>query len=632
MSLVSGAAFADAPTSAPFIQAIEFHNDMHAGALWRNNNPQNYDQHGAGCEHGAITYLASAQRILYTCTASYTDITPAITTFTAGVAPLSSSAAYVLDPTDQVGGNGIGVREDGNSRRVQALCASYQYDPVAGLKLVNSGYFTNNNNNDWKNGHKQAVYSIYGGSAALALYGYNPNNPNNTATYAHVLGPSCEILTNNNGQTGITGGQTLIIAKTNDDLGGLYEGGVSRARTTDSAWEVIAGDIGNGNGLDNGWIYKVKIVQNTDGTYTPSKVFDQTVVQNEQRSRGTIVATTNPDEVLVIYAEGNDEPPGDGLRLSRVNVNDTYAGANENQGDGGRIIWRQYLMQRQGNIYYTTPSMVPILDSTGAPTDSFIANYVMVDTTNRNGRNKGRTQSQTVPIQITETGVTMTDQPQSGLFGLADNSHPGMVYGTYGATNQQVAFLFDGSIEDGGQATTKIVGLDASSHLSPIRALNWADTTSGGFTSQWYGENPNTPQGRTYPPHGLLFQNPGYHVSGGFQPTVSTFLVVEHAYHENHSGQCPQGSTDNSATNGTNNGTCGGKNAAGLVMIPVNADASTSSGSNDPTPTNPDPVNPTAGGSSQTLGVCSTTGTAGGAGSLLLLGMALASVRRRRAA
>jgi len=628
VSLVSGAALADAPTSAPFIQQIEFHNDMHAGALWQNNNPQNYDQHGAGCEHGAITYLAAAQRILYTCTASYTDITPAVTTFTTGVAPLSSQAAYVLDPTD-AGADGIGVREDGNSRRVQALCASYQYDPVAGLKLVNSGYFTNNNNNDWKNGHKQAVYSIYNGAAAIAFFGYNPNNPNNTATYAHVLGPSCEILTNNNGQTGVQGGQTLLVAKTNDDVGGLYEGGVSRTRT-DGNWEVIFGMIGNGNGLDNGWIAKAKVVANTDGTYSVSKVFDQTVVQNEERSRGTIIETTNPNEVLVIYAEGNAQPPNDGLRASRVDVEDTYAGANPDQGDGGRIIWRQYLMQRQGNIYYTTPSMVPIRDSSGNVTDNFIANYVMVDTSNRNGRNKGRTQSQTVPITISETGVTMTDQPQAGLFGLADNSHPGMVEGTYGTTNQPVSFLFDASIEDGGQATVKIVGMDSSNHLSPIRALNWADTTSGGFTSQWYGENPNTAQGRTYPPHGLLWTNPGYGQAGGFQSSVSQFLIVEHAYHENHSGECPAGSTDNSATNGTDNGTCGGKNAAGLVMIPVNADAAPSTGSNDPVPTNPDPINPTAGGSSQTLGGCSTTGTAGGAGSLVLLGMALASVRRRR--
>src|SRR5580698_8579175 len=101
-SLVSGVAVADTPSSAPFIQQIEFHNDMHAGALWRNNNPQNYDQHGAGCEHGAITYLASAQRILYTCTASYTDIVPSTTAkyVAGGIAPLSSTAAQVLDPTD----------------------------------------------------------------------------------------------------------------------------------------------------------------------------------------------------------------------------------------------------------------------------------------------------------------------------------------------------------------------------------------------------------------------------------------------------------------------------------------------------------------------------------------------------
>ncbi len=532
MSLVGGVAVADTASapSAPFIQEIHFHSDMFAGALWQNNNPQNQDQRGAGCEHASITYLSTAQRIMLTCTGSYTDITPLQTTGFASanaVAPWSSLGAGVLNPRD-ADANGIGVRAQG--QRVQALCASYKYDSVNGLVLVNSGYFTNNNSNDWRNGHKPTIIPINNGAAGLALYGYAPPDTNNTATYSMVLGPSCEMLST----------QTLQVAKTNDNVGGLYVGHHIE-EVSAGVTNAVFGMIGNGNGLDNGWIAKVKATLQTDGTYTVTKTFDQTVVQNEERSRGTIVDAPDPNHIVVIYAEGNAQPPDDGVRMSYVNVSDTAPpGTNPEQGDGGRIEWRQYLMQRQGNIYYTTPSMVLIHDpQTHAPTNNAFVSWVMVDTSNRNGREKGRTQIQSVPISFSTTGVTMMmDQPKSGLFGLTDGSHPGMVEATYGVTNQPVAFLFSASITDGGTATTKIIGMDASNHLSPIRALNWSTTASGGFSSQWYGQNPNTAQGRTYPNEGIVFANPGYHVTGGFQSSVASFLVTAHAHHLSHAGEC----------------------------------------------------------------------------------------------
>ena len=70
----------------------------------------------------------------------------------------------------------------------------------------------------------------------------------------------------------------------------------------------------------------------------------------------------------------------------------------------------------------------------------------------------------------------------------------------------------------------------------------------------------------------------------------------------------------------TNNGTCGGKNAFGIVLIPTAADATKPPGGpDDPTPT--DPTNPGTGPNTDpgtTLGGCSTTGGSG-AGTLMLL-------------
>src|SRR5882672_8493754 len=67
-SLVGGVASAD-----PFIAAFEAHDDMHAGALWRNDRPNNNNQRGAGIEHQSITLLKNG-RVLVVGTASYTDV------------------------------------------------------------------------------------------------------------------------------------------------------------------------------------------------------------------------------------------------------------------------------------------------------------------------------------------------------------------------------------------------------------------------------------------------------------------------------------------------------------------------------------------------------------------------------
>ena len=274
-------------------------------------------------------------------------------------------------------------------------------------------------------------------------------------------------------------------------------------------------------------------------------------------------------------------------------------------------------------------------DANGAPTDTYLANWVKVDTTNRNNnRQKGSTLIQSSVLKISATGISAMSTPQAGLFGIADGAHPGMVEGTYGQDNRPVSFMFQGSITDGGTATLKIFGAAADGQsLEPVRALTWAPTTSGGFTSQWYGENPNTPQGRSYPPHGIVVNNPGYGVTGGYQPTVKQFLLVAHGHHMDHSGMDPStGGCVPNANKGTNDGTCGGKNATSLVLIPVNADpaSTTPVDPNDPT-TNPgSPDDPTAPPASSTLGGCSTSGSTG-QGTLALLGLALgAAVIRRR--
>jgi uncharacterized protein (TIGR03382 family) len=593
-SLLGGAAIAQ-PATEPFVGNFELHDDMDAGALWRNDRPNNNQQRGAGGEHQTSVLLKNG-RILVVATASYTNVTPMIPG-----AGLSSTEAGVTPPSD---GN-PGVQPTGN--RVEGLCAAYQLDANQGLVKMNMAYFTDNDSPDWQNMHKPHIQAIDGGAAALVQYGYDPNGVN-TAVYGMVLGPNCEILSQ----------QTRLFANNNDNLGGLWASSNNTYSDAAGVTRSCGGLIGNGNGSDDVWVHCTTSTKTTGtgaNTYTLAPDFKLVVDNNEERSRGTTQPTVFANRMLACWASGNTQPP-QSVRCGMVNV---APGVPNEQ----RLVWRQFVMQRKGNLHYTTPSLVPMLDAAGKPTDKYIVSYVKVDTTNRQGRAKARTTIQSVPIQVTETGFTMLDTPKENLFGLTDGAHPGMTAGFYGIDRRPVAFLFSSAITDGGGATAKILGLNAENKLEPIRALNWAEATSGGYTSQWYGHNPNTPQGRSSPVESIVIDNPGY--GTGYQPTVKSFLVVANAHHKKHNGECGTGNPQR----GTNNGLCGGKNALSLSLVPLVADAPKGNPTNpdDPAPVDPTQPQPTDPGT--TLGGCAAAGGEG-AGALLLLGLAAVGLRRRR--
>lgn len=612
--LGASVAVGGAANAAPFIAQFEAHDDINAGALWRNDRPNNNTQRGAGMEHASLAVIGD--RVIILGTASYTDVTPLIPG-----AGLSSAQAGLQTPSD--GNPGVQPR----GRRIQGLCTSYKLDPQVGLVKTNMAYFTNNNSPDYQNAHKMRAQAIDGGKAVVALYGYDPNG-NRTRNYATVLGPDCQILSQ----------QTQLFASNQDDYGGIGDG--------QTGLEALVSDvggksrlcypfIGNGNGEDDGRFACIN-TQNTGGTganaYKVTPEFQISIEPNEERTRATATMTPIANHMMSCWAAGNAQPPNRGLRCGLINV-------AENVPNNQRLVWRQYVQQRQGNLMYTTPSIAPVLDANYKPTDKVLLNYVKVDVSNRQGRSKGRTTILTTVLEVGPTGFKMLDEPKQNLFGLTDGGHPGFVAGYYGADRRPVGFMFAGSLTDGGIANVKIVGTTPEGKVESIRALNWADASSGGYTSLWYGNNPNTPQGRTYPPLGRVVANPGYGVAGGYQPTVKDFMIVPNVYHKDQGGYRVNGVCTPDPNKGTNNGTCGGKNAFGVVLIPVAADPE-SAPSNGNDPNNPFPTDPTdetpgdgddapAPGSDTTLGGCSTTGT-GGAATLLLIGLGLFIARRRR--
>ncbi len=566
IALAAGSALADAPA----IWTLEVHNGDNAGRAYPGENQRrtNHNQLGAGAEHVRCNLIPNAPggaRVMCMATASYTDI-----------------------PNSPV------------TDRIQGLCSSFKVDAQQGLVQTAMKYVTDNVGQDWRNAHAPVVAPAFNGTAAIVLYNYRPNGANNTNLYGKVLGPDCQELTQ----------QTLIFSNQNDNVLGQASDPVVEA---DAADDTRFGDcgIGNGNGDDANWCLGLEAKKDAAGNVTLSRYFAKIVENEEERSRPSVLLTPIPDTLLQCAAVGNAQPPDRGMRCSLVS---TAPNTPNNQ----RVIWRKYVQQRQGNIYATTPAVASINDASGKPTGKYIVSYVEVDTTNRNGRSKGKTSIKTVPVEVTPTDLNILDTPQYNQVGGGDQAHQAACAGYYGPNAEPVGFIIQGSIVGSttGVGRLNVLGIDTATNKAvPKDEIVFADSYDTGWISQYYGENPNTPQGRN---HGfcMSIDNPGYHVSGGFQPSVKKFLFVA-----------------NTPRNLRTDGTPQDKLGFDLVLVPTVSDEAGGPNPNpDPTPT-PDPMpdpNPTPGDSGAQVGGCQASGAAG-AGTILLLGAVFIAIRRRRA-
>lgn len=555
------------------IYTLEVHNGDNAGRAYPGENQRrnNNDQLGAGMEHARCNLIPNAAggpHVMCVGTASYTDI-----------------------PGSPV------------NDRVQALCTSHRLDATQGLVPVAMRYITNNNGDEEQNGHVPTIVPAFNGEMAVAYYNYDPDN--NTKLWGKILGPDCSEMT----------GQTLLLAKNNDDVLGHAENPVV---VYDSATETRLGScgIGNGNGRDDMWCIGVRAVKN--GTqYSLETYFDRSVEAEEERSRPEVETTPIPDTILECAAVGNTQPPNRGVRCSLIN---TAPGVPNDQ----RVVYRKYIEQREGRIYRTTPALAAVKNPDGTPTGKYVMTYVEVDTNNRNGREKGATSFKTVPLQVTPEDLVILDTPQYNLSGFGDQAHQHMCSVNWGPNAEPATLLLEGSIVGSvtGSGKATILGIDAATNKVDVRQdLVFADSSDTGWIPQYYGNNPNTPQGRN---HSFCMQlpNPGYGVAGGFMADVKEFVLVANTGRKLRLDGTPQD-----------------KLAFDLVLIPavVPEAAEEPEPTPDPDPT-PDPADPTPdptddpdpSDAGAQVGGCSTTGSAG-SGSLVLLALGLAfTIRRRR--
>jgi len=565
IALMAGSTFAQG------IYTLEVHDGDFAGRAYPGEEQRrnNQDQEGAGMEHVRCNLIPNAPggaRVMCVGTGSYTNI-----------------------PGSPV------------NDRIQVLCSSHRLDAQMGLVQTGLKYITNNRGDEYQNGHAPVLAPAFGGTMAVAYYNYDPDN--NTKLWGKVLGPDCEEMSP----------QTLLLAKQNDDVLGHASNPIVVA---DAAGETRFGScgIGNGNGRDDMWCIGVRATKTGD-TYALQTYFDRSVEAEEERSRPSVNESPIADTIFECAAVGNAQPPNRGMRCALIST-------DPNTPNDQRVIYRRYIQERQGNIYATTPAVAAVRGPDGKVTGDYIVTYVEVDTSNRQGRSKGRTLLRTIPVRLGPTDLEFLDTPRNDMVGAGDQAHQAACDGQWGPEGKAMAFILQGSVVGSvtGVGRINMLSLDTTTRRAVEEdAIVYADSTDTGWISQYYGNNPNTPQGRNHH-FCMMVPNPGYGVTGAFQPTVKSFLMVS-----------------NTGRKLRTTGVAQDKMAFDLVLIPavVPAEAPQPDPEPDPDPDpSPDPTpDPTddPNDSGAQIGGCSTGGTTS-TGGLLLLGLAVAfTIRRRRA-
>jgi hypothetical protein len=218
-------------------------------------------------------------------------------------------------------------------------------------------------------------------------------------------------------------------------------------------------------------------------------------------------------------------------------------------------------------------------------------------------------------VKVGLDDLEILETPKYDRVGFGDQAHQNACGGYWGPDATPAAFIIQGSIVGSvtGAGKLSVLAYDAVNRTHDmIEELVYVDSSDTGWISQYYGNNPNTPQGRNHQ-FCMMVRNPGYGLQGGFQAEVEQFLFIA-----------------NTGRKLRDNGQPQDKLAFDLVLVPA---VIPSAGEPDPTP-DPDPTpepepEPEPEEPGAQVGGCAAGG--GSSGGLLLL-LALAAVARRRRA
>jgi MYXO-CTERM domain-containing protein len=497
-------------------------------------------------------------------------------------------------------------------------------------------YVTNNQGNERRNANHPSAYTIGAGNVACVEYNYQPGNTNNTERYMQCF--------NSAGATIMP--QTKIYAKTNDDCSMNQDKAstwIAKVSADKLTTHLVAWRGCNGNGQDDGWGqgFTVKLDSATNPTKaTFAQTSDVSLCPREERSHGTCTTSdADPDTAICSWTEGNTQPQRDGTWLAAIDISGKTTGQ-------ASIYWKQQIDGRKtlpdGNHTYSMRAMtdrVILPDASGNMVRTNMIVWRSGDVRGNNNTNNGKGgtyfSNQMGVIQADKTGmkyvVPLQDMSQK-LLGL-DGTHLGMTYGVFGTSDKPVpgiAFISGSHTGAGYGGQMRVVGIDmAGGTMNDLGA-----TTIGPYDrhlySNYLGNNPGN-QGRNFIGTEHI-ANPFANGTPGENKTLMVFASTSKPTDEQPSATCLDCAKI--------------KNAAFITIVPVSQGSMQAPGTGSGSGSGSNVGQGSGSGSDQgsgsdtqatdtatdpgaSLGGCSTTNGTAGATSLLLIGLA-AFTRRRR--
>ncbi|MBK9029927.1 MAG: MYXO-CTERM sorting domain-containing protein [Myxococcales bacterium] len=537
--------------------------------------------------------------------------------------------------------------------RVQAALTALetfvQPDGRLGVRRPASAQFdifaTDNDGNEYRNAHKPELVVINGGKNVALFFNYQPNN--DTIRYAKVfdwdLNPV--IVKNGNGQVQK---QVAIMAKNNDDCSMHQSGdGETGLPYYDQAGKtkLIMWAGCNGNGNDDGWANAIEFNCTNDaaGAATECQVkrlFDLSLAQREERSRGSCtVGAADKSFAVCTWTEGNTQPQRDGVWVAAVDLSE---GGENGPNANSRLLWKERIQQRQtiqvngeDREYYAMRAqhgriMEKQPDGSLAPSLRIIEQHTLNRGANNNDKKGGRSDLACFAVMdTTRTGFTY-EMPLSCvnlaspmLLGL-DGTHISMARAVFGKGDTlmpgfiQLQGSQTGGLEQNGDIRT--IGYDPVAKTMVNLGQHSANAPyDRHLYSNYLGNNPGN-QGRNFAGCDLV-KNP-FFVADGTGATAASMVQFFNA--------CAlTGKASDQPASSI-------KPSAFVTLFPVafaNNAPDPQGGYNDNvpgdnTPDNPAPDEPAPFVPGSAAGGCSTGG--GSSGGLMLLGLGLAALIRRR--